>query len=667
MGPPAESKNDSPIRLPSVSLTSAPVGSSAPRAAPPPSSGPDTRGWLRQLQPERWIGVALALLLLGVLILHWMFPPATQGNSVEIHQVEAQWVDPDTGRPLEAARPLRLPHVVDRVPAGAPVLRLTLQFRPPFPAGQRDRHPLAMQLPRQCANARIVLNGQILSETGPTAAPAACLSSPVIGLPSRLVQDGDNQLLIELTGPGLNEVAVLAHALQLAPVRIGHMATLSAHAKHLEFWRSGIPLVLAGAVTLIGLAALALCAASRLPYLGYFGGACLAWALSNALLVGVELPIHDAWRPALMTLTLVLGGVSAIFCLLRYCGLRLAWLDVSLALQGLVVALSLWGAGAARMHLVAPPWLFIVGVEVLAALGVFLYRAFALSRPDFWVGLCALAALLAGLGLEALLPDGLGFLPGRTAVSLALLVMFAGMGWRMHQLFQNALLTVDQARVEADRRVQEVQTNMEQNYGHMAELRVEQVTARERKRIAADLHDDLGAKLLTIVHTSESERIATLAREALEEMRLSVRGLTGRAVQIGDAVGDWRSEVVSRLSHGGVALNWDTPDELLLCERTLSARAYVQTTRILREAISNILKHSGASRCEVSIRLEADDFEIIIADNGNGIPMEMDGKLDRGHGMSTMKGRAKQLQGQCLVESGPGYGTTIRLTLPLGA
>ena len=44
---------------------------------------------------------------------------------------------------------------------------------------------------------------------------------------------------------------------------------------------------------------------------------------------------------------------------------------------------------------------------------------------------------------------------------------------------------------------------------------------------------------------------------------------------------------------------------------------------------------------------------------------ELDGKLDRGHGMSTMKGRAKQLQGQCLVESGPGYGTTIRLTLPL--
>ena len=47
------------------------------------------------------------------------------------------------------------------------------------------------------------------------------------------------------------------------------------------------------------------------------------------------------------------------------------------------------------------------------------------------------------------------------------------------------------------------------------------------------------------------------------------------------------------------------------------------------------------------------------------LPAELDGRLDRGHGMASMKHRAKQLQGQCLVESGPGYGTVIRLTLPL--
>jgi two-component system sensor histidine kinase UhpB len=91
----------------------------------------------------------------------------------------------------------------------------------------------------------------------------------------------------------------------------------------------------------------------------------------------------------------------------------------------------------------------------------------------------------------------------------------------------------------------------------------------------------------------------------------------------------------------------------------------VQTTRILREAVNNIIKHSGATHCTVTCQIEGGDFQLAIQDNGRGIPMELDGRLDRGHGMSSMKHRAKQLQGQCLVESGPGYGTVIRLTLPL--
>ena len=97
----------------------------------------------------------------------------------------------------------------------------------------------------------------------------------------------------------------------------------------------------------------------------------------------------------------------------------------------------------------------------------------------------------------------------------------------------------------------------------------------------------------------------------------------------------------------------------------LSARTYVQTTRILREAVSNIIKHSGSSHCDIAAIINRTDFQIIIHDNGRGIPMQLDGKLDRGHGMSSMKSRAKQLQGQCLVESGPNLGTIIRLTLPL--
>ena len=58
-------------------------------------------------------------------------------------------------------------------------------------------------------------------------------------------------------------------------------------------------------------------------------------------------------------------------------------------------------------------------------------------------------------------------------------------------------------------------------------------------------------------------------------------------------------------------------------------------------------------------------LEMRLQDNGRGIALNLGGGVDRGHGMASMKHRARQMQGQCLVESGAGLGTIIRLTLPL--
>ncbi|MFN9707900.1 MAG: sensor histidine kinase, partial [Burkholderiales bacterium] len=220
----------------------------------------------------------------------------------------------------------------------------------------------------------------------------------------------------------------------------------------------------------------------------------------------------------------------------------------------------------------------------------------------------------------------------------------------------------EKARQHIEFKAQEAADEMERNFARMADERVQQVTESERKRIASDLHDDLGAKLLTIVHTSQSERISNLAREALEEMRLSVRGLTGRPMLLMDALGDWRAELVMRLAQTGIEADWKHPLEET--EQALSARVYVQTTRILRESVSNIIKHSEASLCTVTCEFDDHEFCITIQDNGRGILASPESKLDRGHGMASMKHRAKQIEGHCLVESAPGFGTVIRLTIP---
>jgi signal transduction histidine kinase len=204
-----------------------------------------------------------------------------------------------------------------------------------------------------------------------------------------------------------------------------------------------------------------------------------------------------------------------------------------------------------------------------------------------------------------------------------------------------------------------MRVEMEDRVESLTQHRVGQFTEAERRRIAADLHDDLGAKLLTIVHTTDGARLPQLAREALEEMRLSVRGLAGKAVRLEDAMADWRAESVARLEQAGVRLRWDTSDAS--SDAILSARSFMQLTRILREATSNVIKHSGASNCRIDCEVIDGWLQLSLKDDGRGIEHD----LGSGHGMASMKRRAKRLSGQCLVESRPGHGVVILLTVPV--
>jgi signal transduction histidine kinase len=325
--------------------------------------------------------------------------------------------------------------------------------------------------------------------------------------------------------------------------------------------------------------------------------------------------------------------------------------------------LTLLLAGPSRLFLASAFWNTLLGLELLAVMGQYLWLTRRQPRAEYWPMATALTMIAANLAVEFAVQRAWLAMPALDATQLILTSVAIGLGVRLLFGFAKALQAAELGKRKLEGRALEIAAEAERNFTQMADARIEQVTAQERKRIAADLHDDLGAKLLTIVHTSDSERISTLARDALEEMRLSVRGLTGKPMQLADALADWRAEIVARLGQANIEIDWRGPAEDVV--QTLPARSFVQTTRILRESVSNIIKHSGATSCKVRCAMHEGEFGLIVQDNGRGIPMELDGKLDRGHGMTSMKHRAKQMQGQCLVESAPGYGTVIRLTLPL--
>lgn len=228
-------------------------------------------------------------------------------------------------------------------------------------------------------------------------------------------------------------------------------------------------------------------------------------------------------------------------------------------------------------------------------------------------------------------------------------------------------------RPEDARRTREIVRLVQTGLG--AQQAYQEGARQERLRIASDLHDDLGATLLTIAQHSESAsasgsanaggRAAELARQAMDELRLSVRGVTGVSSPLADLLADWRAESVGRLLASGIEPQWQAQSHSADAGKVISVPASLRTqvTRILREAISNVIKHSQASRCRISLTEQDGVLSLEIADNGKGIAAEA-GPAS-GMGLPGMERRARKLGGRFSVAPADGGGTLLQVTVPL--
>lgn len=185
----------------------------------------------------------------------------------------------------------------------------------------------------------------------------------------------------------------------------------------------------------------------------------------------------------------------------------------------------------------------------------------------------------------------------------------------------------------------------------------------ERQRIASDLHDDLGATLLSIAQTSSSGHTSGLARQAIEDLRLSVRGLTGDAIPLADALADWRSESVARVMAAGIDVQWVAAD--MASDTMLSAPLRTQMTRILREAVSNVIRHSGARHCRIEISATGGWMALDIHDDGKG--MQGSGLAQtQGMGLANMERRARKLAGHYALRVSHLGGVHVQCRVPMG-
>jgi len=193
----------------------------------------------------------------------------------------------------------------------------------------------------------------------------------------------------------------------------------------------------------------------------------------------------------------------------------------------------------------------------------------------------------------------------------------------------------------------------------------EKGAAVERKRIASDIHDNVGASLLNALHSRSDNRKDQLIRETIADLRGIINDAAAPDLSLGEALAHIRRETADRLEANGIALEWPLMDEE--DESLAPGPALVHALRsIIREAVSNIVRHAGATAARIRVTREGRQLALVIEDNGKGLPPDV---KSGGNGLTNIRSRAAGQGGE--VEwtspaiSDGAAGTRLMVTLPL--
>ncbi len=202
------------------------------------------------------------------------------------------------------------------------------------------------------------------------------------------------------------------------------------------------------------------------------------------------------------------------------------------------------------------------------------------------------------------------------------------------------------------------------------------VTTREeeRRRLRRDLHDGLGPvlaamsfKLDAIYNLTDADpdavkkmaaELKTQMQEALADIRRIAYGLRPPALDELGLIGALKEHIASNNQGQGLQITLEAPES----PRPLPAAVEVAAYRIALEAMTNVNRHAGAGHCCVRLSL-LEDLYLEITDDGQGLPKA----VRAGVGLASMRERAEELGGSCVVEVLPNGGTGVLARLPLSS
>jgi two-component system sensor histidine kinase UhpB len=179
----------------------------------------------------------------------------------------------------------------------------------------------------------------------------------------------------------------------------------------------------------------------------------------------------------------------------------------------------------------------------------------------------------------------------------------------------------------------------------------------ERRRVARELHDEVGQVLTGVMLQVEDSEAREAVRQSLEDVRRIARELRPETLDDLGLQSALRALATSTAAHQGLSVE----RRLDVGDMELRPEVELVVYRIAQESLTNVMRHAGAS--EVLLALERVDgaLRLVVRDNGRGLPEG----VEEGAGMAGMSERALHIGGRLVVASSPQTGTEVRLDIPL--
>jgi signal transduction histidine kinase len=513
-------------------------------------------------------------------------------------------------------------------------------------------------------NAAVYANGELIGQGGGFADPTARFwNRPLLlPLPGSALRAGDNAIfvLVKADPPGSGH---------LGRVAIGPAGALEGRAAFRHLLKPGYLQFTFISTMILGLLMTVVWGYRRRERLyGWFALATLAGAASQLDLFVIQIPFASR----LWELWIAVAGALSVAAFTAFLG---HLLGRSMRLE----AVAAWVLLASAVPVVL--WLPAGGIAsgawrvavllLIIALGARLMVA-ALKHADAinaWLALPgSLLILVAARDIgHAVGIVGLGHGP---YLAYAAPVVVGGFSFALIGRFLSNLRGMELLNADLKRAVREKTHELETQFRRVQALERDVVLVAERERLMRDMHDGIGGTLVaTLAMLERGVRdpnvLSVSLRQALDDLRLMIDSLDPIEDDLNAVLAMLRDRMAPHLESAGIALDWRVGE--LAPVPGLGPARVLQILRVLQEAISNVLRHAGATRVTVSAgRVPGGEgvgrLRIEVRDNGRGF--EPSTVAARGRGLPNLRRRAAELGAELAIHSTAGRGSIIRLELP---